>query len=220
MKDRHQTRRGNDRPPILQLRVSILRVPGCACCTLWYITGVKIQLVSGAALLLATAALFAVEAATQSQKPAKQPSETASQEHKPPSGKASQGSATRKIACKTPENASLCYWTHGRLSVWQGNPPFRIWRVGTHRILAVFSGPSRFPPRNDRDSSFPEWPASLDKAYDAYNGRLKRERGSIGAIPPPAFADFEVCPLEPAKNGEMQAVCIESAKNIVIRGDE
>jgi hypothetical protein len=32
----------------------------------------------------------------------------------------------RKIPCKTPENASLCYWTRGRLNFYQGNPSYRI----------------------------------------------------------------------------------------------
>ena len=105
---------------------------------------------------------------------------------------------------------------HGRLSVWEGNPPFRIWKIGTRRIVAVFSGPSHFPPRSERDGNFPEFPLSLDKAYDAYNRRMKQENGVIGAMPPPAFADFEVCPLEPEMAGEMRAVCIESAEKIVI----
>jgi hypothetical protein len=30
------------------------------------------------------------------------------------------------------------------------------------------------------------------------------------------FADFEVCPFEPEKEGSMQPACIESAKNIVV----
>ena len=185
---------------------------------LWYITGMKTQLASGAALLLAVAALFAVEAATQSQKPAKQPSETASQEHKPPAEKASHGAATRKIACKTPENASLCYWTHGRLMVYNGNPSFRIWKTGTRRILGVFNGPSHVPPGTLEDEE-PVFPAVLLKAWQDDNRRLKRESGIDRAIPPPIYADFEVCPLWPAKRGWMQPVCVESAKNILIERD-
>ena len=31
------------------------------------------------------------------------------------------------------------------------------------------------------------------------------------------YADFEVCPLEPEETGAMQAACIESARNIVVK---
>jgi hypothetical protein len=123
---------------------------------------------------------------------------------------------SRKIPCKIPENASSCYWTHGRLAIANGNPSFRIWKIGTHRL---YNGPSHFPPRGIADDESPEFPVSLDHAYEAYNRRMKRETGSIGAIPPPTYADFEVCPLEPEKPEEMQAVCIESAKQIVIPKD-
>jgi hypothetical protein len=47
----------------------------------------------------------------------------------------------RKIPCKTPENATSCYWTHGRLGVYNGNPSFRVWRIGTTRIVGIHSGP-------------------------------------------------------------------------------
>jgi hypothetical protein len=39
------------------------------------------------------------------------------------------------------------------------------------------------------------------------------------ALPPPVFADFEVCPLEPEQKGWMQPVCVESAKKIFIEKD-
>jgi hypothetical protein len=120
----------------------------------------------------------------------------------------------RKIPCKTPENAASCYWTHGRLSIYNGNPPWRMWKVGTHRILAIFSGPSTFPPRNDQDSVNPELPPNLERAYKAEEPRKSRLKEPF---PDPAFADFEVCPLEPERKGEMQAVCIESVKDIFLQ---
>lgn len=113
-----------------------------------------------------------------------------------------QKSASRKIRCKTPEIAASCYWTHGRLNFANGNPSYRIWKVGTKRILAVYSGPSRFPPRKDADSELPEFPGSVDKVFRPPDNHI--------------FADFEVCPLEAEREGEMQAVCIESAKNIFV----
>jgi len=120
----------------------------------------------------------------------------------------------RKILCKTPENAASCYWTRGRLSIYNGNPPWRMWKVGTHRILAIFSGPSTFPPRNDQDSFNPELPPNLERAYKAEEPRKARLKEPF---PDPAFADFEVCPLEPERKGEMQAVCIESVKDIFLQ---
>lgn len=176
----------------------------------------KTQLMSGAALLLSAAALLAAGVTTQSRQAAKQPSETASQEHKPPSGKASQGSATRRVACKTPENASLCYWTHGRLVVANGNPTLRVWKVGTQRVLGVYSGPSHFPARTIADDESPELPQELEKAYEADYRRWKQSDAQDYEFPR-IFADFEICPLEAEKKGKMQSVCIESAKKILVQ---
>jgi hypothetical protein len=125
-----------------------------------------------------------------------------------------QTTAKRKIPCKAPENAVTCYWTHGRLSVYNGTPPWRMWKIGTHRLLAIFSGPSAFPPRNNQDSLNPELPPNLADAYKAEEprkGRLKEP------LPDPAFGDFEVCPLEPERKDEMQAVCIEAVKNLFLQ---
>jgi hypothetical protein len=128
-----------------------------------------------------------------------------------------QKTAKRKIACKTQENAASCYWTHGRLSVANGNPSLRLWKVGTKRILGVYSGPSTFPPRTNEDSESPELPANLDRAYEAeYKRRLKIKDPDAG-LPEPVFADFEVCPLEPGHPGWMQAVCVESVKNVFLQ---
>jgi len=115
-----------------------------------------------------------------------------------------QQSDKRKIPCKAPENAATCYWTHGRLNFYNGAPSYRIWKIGTKRILGVYSGPSTYPPRTAADSELPEFPANIDKVF----------RPPTNSI----FADFEVCPLEPERKGEMQAVCIESARKILVEG--
>jgi len=120
----------------------------------------------------------------------------------------------RKIPCKTPENAAMCYWTHGRLSVYNGDPSWRLWKIGTKRILGVFSGPSHYPARSDADMEDPELPANLDRIYQAILPRKERLKE---AFPDVAFGDFEICPLEPERKGWMQAVCIESAKNIFLQ---
>jgi hypothetical protein len=107
-------------------------------------------------------------------------------QHRPP----------RKIACKTAENRASCYWVHGRLSFYNGTPAYRLWKIGTNRLLGIYSGPGA--ERHDPlDNEHPELPANLPVGYDAW-----------------AYGDFEVCPLAPERAGFMQPVCIESAKNI------
>ncbi len=122
----------------------------------------------------------------------------------------------RKIPCKTAENASMCYWTRGRLRFYSiGRPTYRIWKVETNRILGIYAGPSTYPPRTEEDYLL-DFPANLERAY-----KLEYERNVKMGIDAPdligdVFADFEICPLEPDIPGDMQASCIESAKNIFV----
>jgi hypothetical protein len=37
-----------------------------------------------------------------------------------------QEAATRKIPCKMPENASMCYWTRGRVTLGAGTGDFEV----------------------------------------------------------------------------------------------
>ena len=186
----------------------------------------KTTLVTGTLLLLAMVAAFTANAPGEPQAPATKNAGPVSQDVVEQSSTASRGAGKRvtadkrKIPCKTPENASLCYWTHGRLSVWEGTPPFRLWKIGTRRILAVLNGPSHYPSRTVDDLENPEFPTELDRAYEADNRRHKKATGIMWAIPPPVFADFEICPLEPEHKGWMQGVCIESAKNIFMQKDD
>ncbi len=168
-------------------------------------------------LLLAVVAAFTANPPGEPQASATKNSGTASQDAGKQSATASPGVGKRKIPCKTQENASMCYWTHGRLSIYEGGVPYHIWKIGTRRLLGVFNGPSRYPALTDDDISNPELPTELNRAYAADNRRLKRETGIGWAIPPPVFADFEVCPLRPEREGERQPVCIESAKNILVQ---
>lgn len=108
--------------------------------------------------------------------------------------------STRKIPCKTPLNAASCYWTRGRLGFYNGTPAFRLWKVGTNRLLGIDSGPGIDLDR--KDNEHPEFPANVERLFDPTKNRI--------------FADFEVCPLEPERPGVMQSACIESAKNVAI----
>jgi hypothetical protein len=79
-------------------------------------------------------------------------------------------------------------------------PAYRLWKIGTHHLLGIYSGPSVW--RGDRlaiDNENPEFPPNV--------GRLIHS-GSVQV-----FGDFEICPLESERPGSMQAACIESAKN-------
>jgi hypothetical protein len=84
-----------------------------------------------------------------------------------------------------------------------GTPAFRLWKIGTNRILGIYSGPWAYLHEDELgDNEHPEFPANVKREFSPGNNRI--------------FADFEVCPLEPEKKGWMQAACIESAKNIVV----
>jgi len=115
--------------------------------------------------------------------------------------KSPQAPKQRRIPCKTEENAKTCYWTHGRLSFTNGTPSVRLWKIGTSRILGIYSGPSSGPFDDGIvDDEDVELPPNLMK-HDFTKSSV--------------FADFEVCPLAPEKDGHMQPACIESAKRIV-----
>ena len=112
-----------------------------------------------------------------------------------------ESASRRKIDCKTPANEAMCYWTRGRLSLYNGNPSYRLWKIGTHRILGIYSGPG-FEKRYSQDTENPELPINVERAFRTPYTQI--------------FGDFEVCPLEAEVAGTMQAACIESAKNIVV----
>ena len=114
-----------------------------------------------------------------------------------------QATAKRQIPCKTPENAASCYWTHGRLGVYKGNPSFRVGRIGTTKIVGIHSGPGA-QRRDPEDGEHPEFPPNIERLVD---GMVNGHR---------IFADFEICPFAPEVRREMQFGCIESARKIFV----
>lgn len=86
------------------------------------------------------------------------------------------------------------YEVHGRLSVYNGTPSFRIWIVGTKRILGVMED-------DDLDVAMPK--ELLDILAEDINDRQ-------------VFADFKVTPCTTYERGVMQFVRIESARNVVV----
>jgi hypothetical protein len=114
---------------------------------------------------------------------------------------AAQAVPKRTIACKTPANAASCYRTRGRLSFYNGTPAFRLWKVGTHRLLGIFSGPSA--DRDGDDNEHPEFPPNIEiDPFHLFEHQI--------------FAEFEICPLEQERPRAMQAACVESAKNVFV----
>jgi hypothetical protein len=83
----------------------------------------------------------------------------------------------------------------GRLATYAGNPAVRLQRFGTKRILGVSD--QRF-----KEPGFSNIPDELSR-------QLTGETTITG--------DFVVCPFTRSKPGEMQLVCIESAKNTVVK---
>lgn len=122
------------------------------------------------------------------------------------------GSDKRTIPCKSPAIANCCYWTHGRLQFGNGTPALRLWKIGTHRIMGIYSGPSVYGPitkdGESLDNENPQLPENVTRIFEENRPRL--------GFAYPLFGDFEVCPLEPEKPQTMQAACIESAKNIIL----
>lgn len=80
---------------------------------------------------------------------------------------------------------------HGRLRAYNGNPTFRIWPVGSKRLLGVTGA----NPGED-----PIMPADLGVTFDR-----------------DLYGDFEVCPFSRARPRVMQRVCIESVRRPVVK---
>jgi hypothetical protein len=114
-----------------------------------------------------------------------------------------QSAPKRRIPCKTTENASSCYWTHGRIAIGAGTPAYRLWKVGTKRMLGIYSGPSVYHGQLSIDNENPEFPANVEKIWDP-------------RVYSPLYGDFEVCPLAPERAGFMRPACVESAKNLFV----
>ena len=95
----------------------------------------------------------------------------------------------------TPERTP-CHWVRGRLMAYNGNPTFRIWPAGTHRLLGVVclqrgcEGPSEFLP-----------PVLLrfDPSFDRT-----------------LWGEFKVCPLQKERPGWMRMVLVTDARQVTV----
>ncbi|WP_143525938.1 hypothetical protein [Rhodanobacter sp. C05] len=91
--------------------------------------------------------------------------------------------------------AGSCFAVHGRIGRYFGNPEWRIWPVGTQRLLGVVPDPVE----------------SGNSEVVALGRKLQEDRVYV------AFADFQVCPLEKEVLGSLQDVCIEKIQKISIK---
>ena len=87
-----------------------------------------------------------------------------------------------------------CWRVQGRLSAYNGNPTFRIWPIGSARLLGLSE--SR--------------PAGREAVYpDALKPLVGFERDVL--------ADYLVCPFTREEPGVMQLVCVEEARDVRVR---
>ena len=98
--------------------------------------------------------------------------------------------AVGQPACANQDpKAGQCRDIRARVTYANGNPPVRIWPVGTTRILGV------------RDAQPPLLPEELGR-------RLSWDHAVYG--------DLRVCPLTKERPGHMQIVCVAAARNLSV----
>ena len=103
--------------------------------------------------------------------------------------------AAEKTCREHPQINGKCFSVRGRLSVYNGAPAVRIWRIGTRRVLGISEQRFNLP-------GYRNLPESLAHELNGDNEIL---------------GDFLVCPFTRPKPREMQLVCIESAKNVTVQ---
>ena len=95
------------------------------------------------------------------------------------------------LGCSTnPAIVGKCFPLRARVSVTNGTPSVRVWPVGSKRVLGVMPAEHEIMPSNLRE---------------------------VVGLDQDVFADLEVCPFSLKQKGEMQFVCIESAKHLRVQ---
>lgn len=118
-------------------------------------------------------------------------------------GQSGNHSAYRKVPCKTPELAPMCFKIHARLSLGNGTPSVRLWGIGTHHIYGIYSNKYGFAHDGETlDNESPELPKAVLALIPDTGGWTM-------------YGDFDVCPLERHIEGHMQAACVAGALHVV-----
>jgi hypothetical protein len=104
------------------------------------------------------------------------------------------GRPSEAPSCKSRSDlVGPCFRLRGRITYFNGNPSFRMWPVGTTRLLGLHSGEK------------PTVPAVVGKyLQQIFEGNA-------------LFGNFVVCPLTEDRPGEMRMVCVESAEDLTLR---
>lgn len=90
--------------------------------------------------------------------------------------------------CRTnPNRVGPCFATRGRIRVYNGSLIFRLWRIGTKRLVAIVP---------DEDPIMPE--------------AVKQEIEFSADV----FGNFVLCPFTAEAPGVMQLACIASASDV------
>jgi len=103
--------------------------------------------------------------------------------------------AQDKSCRQHPKLIGKCFTVHGRLSVYNGAPALRIWKIGTKRMLGV----------SDQRFAVPGYRNVPETIQHQLNQDVD------------IFGDFLVCPFTKPKAGEMQLVCIEEGKKLNVQ---
>jgi hypothetical protein len=110
-----------------------------------------------------------------------------------------QPSINKEKSCSHhPKLVGRCFQVRGRLSVYNGAPALRIWKIGTRRILGISE--QRF-----QEPGYANLPEDIRNQVSGESD---------------LFGDFIVCPFTQPRAGEMQLVCVESGKNLKPRKKE
>lgn len=92
-----------------------------------------------------------------------------------------------------------CRVMHGRMAIYNGTFSFRIWVIGTHRMLRVVDEGL------DNFDDIARLPPALTKALKPYEENLWDHD---------VFADFKVCDVTASRPGVMQTVTVAGATRI------
>lgn len=94
-----------------------------------------------------------------------------------------------------------CRVVHGRMAFYNGSFSYRIWVIGTRRVLGVVDARGR---NVDEVDALPQ---PLPDRLRPYQGDPWRPR---------VYGDFKVCAFTRQRQGVMQRVTLEAAKTIVV----
>jgi hypothetical protein len=97
-----------------------------------------------------------------------------------------------------------CHWVHGRMALYNGTFSFRIWVIGTHRMLRVVDKDG------DNFNDLDQLPPALSRALAGYRDDVLRLSSDL------VFADYRICAFTRSRHGVMQSVTLEDARHVRI----